>query len=185
MMQADKTAPKLALYTFGLFMEEDDHPANDSFWELNDRIFAIVDRCKGLIARSGYEGEDGPESWGREVFPHFAREHGRETAPSTLSLWESIEAAMAFAYSGLHAEALRRGREWNIKPAWPPYAAWWWPHDAPPEWSDAVRLHKRLHDNGPSPEVLTFKSPFGPQGDGVTLDRGEIRRLSDLNSQRI
>jgi predicted component of type VI protein secretion system len=35
--------------------------------------------------------------------------------PSSLSLWQDIESLMAFAYAGVHAEALKNARNWNHK----------------------------------------------------------------------
>lgn len=96
----------LALYTFGMFARRADHPANDGVHALNDPVFARVDRAEGLIARSGYASDPGPESWGPEVYPRFHEERGDGWAPATLSLWTELEAPWAFTYSGL---AARRG----------------------------------------------------------------------------
>ena len=115
----------LALYTFGIFIKPAEDPANDGFHNLNDPHFALVEHAAGFIARSGYADDPGPECWGEQVYPQFYRERGDGWSPATLSLWQDIEAAMAFTYSGLHAEALKRGKEWFRKPQWPPYAAWW------------------------------------------------------------
>ena len=160
----------LALYTFGVFREPAEDPANDGFHELNDRIVPIVDRAPGLVARSGYEDEPGPPEWGTQVFPHFYVERGDGWSPSTLSLWEAPEAAMAFAYHGLHAEAVKRGREWHDAPEWPPYAVWWSEPDNRPDWTEAVARHLHLHENAPTPYVFDFKTMFTPDGEPYAMD---------------
>ena len=67
----------------------------------------------------------GPQSWGEQVYPRFYVERGDGWSPSTLSLWRDLTALMAFSYSGIHAEAMRHGREWFVKPTWPGYVLWW------------------------------------------------------------
>jgi hypothetical protein len=49
------------------------------------------------------------------VFPSYIKGSGFDSAPSSLSLWKDIESLMAFAYAGVHAEALKHARNWNQK----------------------------------------------------------------------
>jgi hypothetical protein len=169
--------PQLALYTFGIFSKPADDPANDGFHRRNDPVLALVDKAPGLIARSGYEGDPGPMSWGTQVYPGFYVETGDGWCPSTLSVWQDMESAVAFSYSGLHAEALAHGREWFRKPEWPPYAAWWIKEGHFPDWAEAVARHEYLHDNGPSPHVFDFKAAFDASGHETKLDRAKIKQI--------
>jgi Domain of unknown function (DUF3291) len=168
---------QLALYTFGIFSRPADDPANDGFHRRNDAVLALVDKAPGLIARSGYEGDPGPLSWGVQVYPRFYVEAGDGWCPSTLSVWKDMESAVAYAYFGLHAEALSHGREWFRKPEWPPYAVWWIEDGKFPTWSDAVTRHEHLHDHGPSPRAFNFKAAFDAKGCEVTLDRAKIKQI--------
>ena len=96
-----------------MFATRADDPVNDGFYERNGPIFAAVDATPGLIARSGYASDPGPEPWGKEVYPRvFTDEHGEGWSPATLSLWQDLESAFAFVYFGLHAEAMAHVREW-------------------------------------------------------------------------
>ena len=165
----------LALYTFGMFARPADDPVNDGFYALNDPIFALVDAAPGLIARSGYAADDGPRPWGAEVYPRFHVERGDGWSPATLSLWTDIESLFSFTYSGLHATALRRGREWFQKPSWPPLVLWWHGDPAYPTWTEGVRRHEHLHDHGPSPYAFDFRHPFDATGAPMTLDRSRVR----------
>jgi Domain of unknown function (DUF3291) len=173
---------QLALYTFGVFLRPAEHPSNDGFHRRNDPVLALVDKAPGLIARSGYEGDPGPQSWGTQVYPRFYVEAGDGWCPSTLSVWQDMEHAMAFSYFGLHAEALSHGREWFKKPEWPPYAVWWIADGNTPRWMEAVARHERLHDHGPSPHVFNFKAAFDEKGREVNLDMAKIKQISQ--SQR-
>nr|WP_280859689.1 DUF3291 domain-containing protein [Pararhodobacter sp. SW119] len=167
----------MALYTFGMFAEPAEDAANDGFHHLNDMVLASVDRAEGLVARSGYASDPGPASWGPEVYPRFYTERGDGWSPATLSLWTDLEAAFAFTYSGLHVAAVKRGREWFVKPAWPPLAMWWHAGPDHPTWAEAVRRHEHLHDAGPTPTAFTFKAPFDESGAPMKLDQARIRAL--------
>lgn len=167
----------LALYTFGQFIEPADSAANDGFRDLNDPVFARVDRAEGLIARSGYASDPGPAPWGEEVYPRFYEDRGDGWSPATLSLWEDMESLFAFTYSGLHAHALGRGREWFRKPEWPPLVLWWHEDSGRPTWSTGVERLEHLHDHGPSPFAFTFKTPFDRRGHPTELDRDRVRSL--------
>ena len=172
----------LALYTFGMFKRPAGDPANDGFYELNDPIFEVADGATGLIARSGYASDPGPDPWGTEVYPRFYREVGDGWSPATLSLWTDLEALFSFTYFGLHAAALKRGREWFQKPSWPPLVMWWHGGQSYPTWAEAARRHEHLHDHGSSPIAFDFKEPFDQTGAPTELDKHRIRELRQLRS---
>lgn len=169
----------LALYTFGIFTERAGAPSNAGFHTLNDPVLASVDQAQGFIARSGYASDPppAPASWGPETYPRFYEERGDGWSPATLSLWTDLESVFHFTYSGLHAAALRRGREWFVKPAWPPLVLWWHQGETPPTWSEAVHRHEHMHDFGPSPKGFTFKQPFDAAGLPTKLDQTRLDRL--------
>jgi hypothetical protein len=175
---------RLALYTFGVLRRPAAEPANDGFFARDGLNLLAVELSEGFIARSGYGGDPGPESWGRQVFPRFYVERGDGGSPSTLSLWADLASPMAFAYAGIHAEALRHGREWFVKPAWPPYALWWVAGDHRPTWEEAVVRHEYLHDHGPSAFAFDFKHAFDEAGMPIEADRAEVRRKASVNRER-
>ena len=94
-----------------------------------------------------------------------------------------MESAFAFAYAGVHAEALSRRKEWFLAPAWPTYVAWWVPDDHTPDWHEATARHEHLHDNGPSPYAFDFKHPFGPDGNPVDIDRVRVKVKMERNAR--
>ena len=168
----------LALYTFGQFIRPADDPSNDGFRALNDPVFSMADAAEGLVARSGYASDPGPLPWGAEVYPRFYDERGDGWSPATLSLWTDIEALFAFTYSGLHADAVRRGREWFRQGNWPPLVMWWHAETARrPTWAEGVERYEFLHDHGPSPFGFTFRDAFDHHGERKTLDRSRITQL--------
>lgn len=171
----------LALYTFGVFRERAADPVNDGFKAREPANIAAVEASAGFIARSGYADEPGPESWGEETYPRFYVERGDGWSPATLSLWDGPEAAMAFSYSGIHAEALRHARAWFAERRWPGYVCWWTRER--PIWRDGARRLERLHDEGASPDAFTFKRPFAPDGEPTVIDRERLQVLRDINAR--
>ena len=173
---------KLALYTFGQFIQPSDHPSNQGFHDHNDANLAAVDRAHGLIGRSGYEGEDGPASWGNQVYPHaFVDAAGDGWAPSTLSLWTDIESLWAYTYSGIHAEALSQARQWFQKGDWPPLVLWW--TKTQPDWAEGVARYEVLQADGPSSRALGFRQPFDAAGVALVVDRDRVRAIAALNAR--
>ena len=101
----------------------------------------------------------------------------------TAGFTKDLESAFAFAYAGVHAEALSRRKEWFLAPAWPTYVAWWVPDDHTPDWHEATARHEHLHDNGPSPYAFDFKHPFGPDGNPVDIDRVRVKVKMERNAR--
>jgi hypothetical protein len=161
-------AKRLAIYNFGLFVAPYDSSEVKGFRVREPLNFAAAETAEGFVGRSGYAGEPGPECWGRQVFPRFIEGSGFTTAPSSLSLWADIESLMAFSYSGVHADALKHARNWQVPRRWPALVLWWTDHR--PDW--------------PGPSAVHFKEPYGPDGEKVLLDRARIRRLSEVNTER-
>ena len=174
--------PRLAVYNFGMFREPEASAVNQGFRDREAPNFLAAERAAGFVGRAGYADESDRASWGERVYPRFYVERGDGGSPSTLSLWESLESLFAFAYFGIHAEALGRGSDWLIEKQWPPYALWW--TTGIPDWREAVARFERLHDRGPSPEAFNFKTPFDPHGAAATIDREAVKRLADANRQR-
>jgi hypothetical protein len=87
--------------------------------------FAAAERRRGLQDGRDIPGTPGPRSWGHRCSRGFIKGSGFDSAPSSLSIWHDIESLMAFAYAGVHAEALKNARNWNQKGDWPPLVLWW------------------------------------------------------------
>lgn len=173
---------RVALFTFGIFIQPSDHPSNAGFHERNDPVLLAAEGANGFIARSGYPDEPGPDCWGQQVYPRFYQERGDAWSPATLSLWRDLESPMAFSYFGLHAEALAHGRAWFQKPEWPPYVAWWVDGDHVPDWTEAVERHEHLHDHGSTDFAFNFKQPFDASGRKTKID---LQKVKAAAGQRI
>lgn len=178
MSRAVPDKPVLALYTYGAFLRPSADPANDGFHALNDPVMARADAAPGMIARSGYASDPGPAPWGQEVYPSFHIDNGDGWSPATLSLWRDPESLYAFTYSGLHARALARGRDWFQAPRWPPLVLWWHCVPTPPQWAEGVARIECLQANGPAADAFDFSTLFDPQGQPCSLDQSYIAALT-------
>jgi hypothetical protein len=173
---------RLAIYNFNNFRHPSAHPANDGFHERNDLNFAAAEASEGFIARSGYIGEPGPDTWGEQVFPRFYVENGDGSAPSTLSLWTDLSSLFAFAYAGIHVEAMRNARLWFDRHQWPPYVLWWTDDNHVPIWAEGVERLEYLHDNGASCYAFDFKEPFDRNGNPTKIDRAAAKAKQEANA---
>ncbi len=172
----------LAMYNFGLHVGTYESPAVEGFRLREAANFEAAARASGFIGRSGYAGEPGTACWGEQVFPRFIEGSGFQTAPSSLSLWADIESLMAFTYSGVHAEALKHARHWNVRQSWPPLVLWWMDAGVVPQWKDGVERLEYLHDQGAGPTAFSFKQPYGSGGAPGEIDRLRVREIVALNA---
>lgn len=173
----------LAVYTFNQFLAPYQSDAIKGFRDAEPGAFAEMDRTSGFVARSGYEGEEGPMSWGPQVFPKcWENSNGDGWAPSTLSVWETIEALMAATYHGHHGDAYRQGSKWHLaRPGVPEYVLWWIPAGHQPDWTEAVSRFEDLMDNGPNVRAFSFKKAFAPDGRTVKPDAARVKAIAREN----
>ena len=174
---------RLAFYNFGLHVAPSDSRAVEGFVLREPPNFEAAARACGFIGRSGYPGYPGPRSWGPQVFPRYIEGSGFTSAPSSLSLWADIESLMAFTYNGVHADALKHARNWNVKQTWPPLVLWWVSAYHRPDWREGVERLEYLADHGASPKAFNFKQPFGPDGAEIVIDRDHVKEIAARNAE--
>lgn len=87
-----------------------------------------------------------------------------------LSVWISIEALGAYAFSGRHRDVLRQRRGWFARLGQPETALWWVPADHRPSVAEAVDRLELLRAIGPSPSAFTFRSPYPPPSHTPAVD---------------
>jgi len=80
-----------------------------------------------------------------------------------MSVWESVDALRAYAFTGEHVSFMRRRREF-FKPLGEAFAALWWvPAGSVPTVLDAHERIEHLKEHGPTAYSFTFQRPFAPE----------------------
>lgn len=171
----------LAIYNFGIHVDASESVAVRGFALREPMNFAAAERAPGFVARSGYKGVPGPRSWGSLVFPRFLTEQSEGAGVSSLSLWRDIESLMAFTYTGVHADALKHARYWNVAQKWPPMVLFWEPAGRRPDWQEGAKRLEMLSDHGSGPQGFTFKEPYDPDGRPSEIDRALMKQLAAEN----
>jgi len=166
---------RLAFYTFGVLHETIGHPRVQDFW---DRVVPVIRSAASYPGYIAHDSDRG-ERWGEDTAPRFydpaihppvaEGQSSRSAAPATLSLWHDVASVVAFAYSGMHREALQRRKEWFRTPEWPTYVAWWVGDDEVPTRAEATQRLEYLHDHGSTPHAFNFKQPFDADGNPAPL----------------
>jgi hypothetical protein len=143
--------------------------ASNDFSRRGDEIFSVGDHAPGFLGRAGGDyGENAVHAPGEDfgrwgsyllplVLPDF-ESHDPHVHIATLSLWQDVESARLFVYSGLHREALKLRYDWFLKGPWPGHALWSVEDGSVPRWSDGVARLEALARDGESAQRFTFGS---------------------------
>lgn len=166
--------PRIAFYTFGILREPMGHPQVQGFFDRIESVFSSVEKSEGFIGRN-------KEERGTYASPRFFDKSIHALAPATLSWWTDLESVCAFAYRGLHGEAMKLRKDWFLDSYWPTYVAWWIDDDHEPTRIEAADKLEYLYDNGSGPLAFDFKHPYDAEGKPAELNRKlmEMRILSN------
>jgi hypothetical protein len=82
-----------------------------------------------------------------------------------LSVWESIEALRAYAYSGAHLEIFKQRWSFFSHMKEAATAMWWVPAGHVPDVAEARERLDHLRTHGPSAFAFPFGAPFPPPAD--------------------
>ena len=163
---------KIAFFTFGVLKSPVGEPEVQGFLDRVGAVYAAADGSAGFFDRSVRDLKTWEHSWGPVVVPKCTPDGvGVNQLAMTLSLWRDLESVAAFAYHGVHGEALSRRADWFRKGDWPPYVAWWVGQGHRPDWKEGVSRIDQLHVQGPTPTAFTFRKPFDSSGAPVRMKR--------------
>ena len=125
---------------------------------------------KSLPRAKGFVQNIGTIQGNSVVIPRFASNVlNPDRIIQTLSVWQDLESIAAFAYSGLHAKALRE--KFTIEKKWPSFVAWWIDNDLVPQFTDGTQRLEHLYDHGATPYAFNLKNCFDAEGKAIQLNR--------------
>jgi hypothetical protein len=155
----------LAVLTYGIFHNGIENTALPTFYRRAPAIFQTAERIPGFITIAGDKSD--------RAEPHSSFLADSDTIGSSevLSLWTHLEPLYAFAYNGLHAEALHKRGDWFVKAPFPAYVLWWVADDHVSDWHEAYARHEHLHQHGATAVAFDFKHPFDAEGSPLQVDR--------------
>lgn len=164
------TSPRIAFFTLGVLKAPVGDHVVQGFVDRIAGVYAAADGSEGFFDRSIRDVQTWEHSWGPVIVPACIPGGLALTQLAmTLSLWRDLESVAAFAYHGLHREALSQREAWFDSGSWPSYAAWWVDEQHRPNWSEAVERIDHLHLHGPTPTAFSFRKPFDPTGEPLRL----------------
>jgi hypothetical protein len=175
---------RVAFMTFGVLHEPRAHERSKGFVDRVPRVFEQAERSDGFIDRSRVDPDSGLHSWGPLVCPRFLDSQQYANAAQTLSLWQSLESALAFSYADHHAETLGRRSEWFRKSDFPGYVIWWVPDTHLPSFVESTARLDQLQEDGPTAQAFNFKRPFDARGEPTVLDQRLVRQFSARNAAK-
>lgn len=173
---------KLGIMTIGILHEPIGMERVQGFVDRIPGIFAAAHVSSGFLGMSLRNPETNEHSWGKVVMPAcFSDYPDPRQLPITLSTWRDLESLHAFAYSGLHGEAMKLRNEWFGSFEQPNYVLWWAPADRHIDWQEASGRLDHLHEFGPTARAFTFGHSFDPAGKPVRPDREAINKMVEAN----
>ncbi len=174
---------RLAFFTVGILHEPMDRPRLQGFMDRVPGVYAAADSSAGFHSRSVRDLATWKHSWGDPVVPQcYPQGYDLEQFAMTLSIWDDLESVAAFAYKGVHAEALAHRKDWFQSLGLPPYVAWWISDVEHVNWKQAAERLDHLHTNGPTAFAFNFKSPFDANGSAVRLDNWAMQAHGKKNA---
>ncbi len=161
---------RIAFFTLGVLKAPCGNPLVQGFVDRLAEVYAAAEGSAGFFDRSVRDLQTWEHSWGPVIAPTCIPS-GTALArlAMTLSLWSDLESVAAFAYHGVHREALSRRADWVETGPWPSYVAWWVDGQHRPNWSEAVNRIDHLHAHGPTPMAFSFRQPFDVMGAPVRM----------------
>jgi hypothetical protein len=142
----------LAQVNVGTLVGPEGDPRVQAFFDQLDTVNAIAEGSLGFVWRLKGEGNNATDI-NPTPDPRFVL---------NISLWESVEALMAFAYRSGHAGVLAKRGSWFEPHAANHMALWWVPAGHLPTMESGLARLWLLDRHGPTAEAFTFRTRFGP-----------------------
>lgn len=164
-------SPRIAFFTLGVLKAPVGDLVVQGFVDRIADVYAAADGSEGFFDRSVRDVQTWEHSWGPVIVPTCLPSGlPLNQLAMTLSLWRDLESVAAFAYHGVHREALSHRGDWFESGSWPSYVAWWVDGQHRPAWSEAVERADHLHVHGPTPTAFSFRKPFDPWGEPMRMN---------------
>ena len=146
------SAYHLAQLNIGVIRAAMDSPVMADFANNLDPINAIADGAPGFVWR--LQTEEGNAT--------AIRPFENKNLLLNMSVWRDIDSLRKFVYTAMHAEFMRRRREWFERMSEAFMVLWWVPRGHIPSIDEAMVRLEMLRQNGPTADAFTFRRAFPP-----------------------
>jgi uncharacterized protein DUF3291 len=170
---------RIAFCTLGVLKAPVGNAVVQGFVDRLASVYEAAEGSAGFFARSIRNVQTWEHSWGPVVAPKCVpASFGLNQLAMTLSVWRDLESVAAYAYRGVHGEALSKRGEWFERGPWPSFVAWWIEEHHQPNWTEAVERVDQLHAQGSTPAAFNFRQPFDSAGRPTKFsrERAELAR---------
>ncbi|MGJ3252240.1 MAG: DUF3291 domain-containing protein [Elainellaceae cyanobacterium] len=150
----DQADYHLAQINIGTIRAPLDNPIMADFVAQLDVINAIADHSPGFVWRLIGNQDNDATSF---------RPYDDDRILINLSVWESIEAFIAFVYRSQHGHIMRDRHLWFEKSDQPILALWWVPAGHLPTVEEAKARLDHLRQHGATPYAFSVRTLFPPE----------------------
>ncbi|MES1192002.1 MAG: DUF3291 domain-containing protein [Steroidobacter sp.] len=116
-----------------------------------DHINALADQAPGFVWR--LQTEEGDATALKPL--------GDQTLVN-MSVWKDAESLNNYVYKSMHAEIMKRRKEWFERMREAHVVLWWVRAGHQPDVTEAITRLELLRSKGPTPEAFTFRHAFPP-----------------------
>lgn len=142
---------ELAQLNVAVMNEPLESPGMADFVDNLDRINAMADQAPGFVWR--LQTDEGDATALRPFGPEML---------INISVWKDIDSMKSFVYDSMHADIMRRRREWFERLSKAYLVLWWVPEGHRPTLEEAETKLGLLRGKGPTQEAFNFGHPFPP-----------------------
>jgi hypothetical protein len=146
------SAYQLAQLNIGIIRAPMDSPTMADFANNLDRVNAIADSAPGFVWR--LQTDEGNAT--------SIRPFENENLLLNMSVWRDVDSLRKFVYTTMHADFMRRRREWFERMGEAFLVLWWVPRGHQPSIDEAMARLETLRRDGSTAQAFTFRRAFPP-----------------------
>jgi len=140
----------LAQINIGRLVAPPDDPRVADFVNALDEINALAERSPGFVWRLKSDS-------GNALDIRYSED---PLEALNMSVWESVESLLSYAYNSKHVEFFRRRAEWFEKHAKPHYCLWWVPEGHVPTVAEGIERLEHYREHGATEYAFWFSQRF-------------------------
>ncbi len=140
----------LAQINIGRLVAPPDDPRVADFVNALDEINALAERSPGFVWRLKSDS-------GNALDIRYSED---PLEALNMSVWDSVESLLQYAYASEHIDFLKRRAEWFEKHTKPHYCLWWIPEEHVPTVAEGIERLEHYREHGATEYAFWFSQRF-------------------------